>query len=125
MLDAGRRRGGVHRAAAGNASLAARATLAAAGLAFTAALLVLSLAVLRPRLGPVCRDDPEQVGRLAEHGRRGSPGRAVWADDFGPADLLALSRIADAKFRRLRVAVDLFAAGVVLLCGGLLAGVIA
>jgi hypothetical protein len=60
----------------------------------------------------------EQGGRLAEHGRHGSPERAVWADDFGPADLLALSRIADAKFRRLRVAVDLLAAGVMCCAAG-------
>jgi hypothetical protein len=110
----------------GHGPLAVRAILAAAGVAFTAAVLVLLLTVLRPRLGTAgwCRYaamTAEQAGHLAEHGRHGSPECAVQADDFGPADLLALARIADAKFRRLRLAVDLLAAGVVLLCAGMLA----
>ncbi|HMH91887.1 MAG TPA: hypothetical protein VK586_12495, partial [Streptosporangiaceae bacterium] len=43
--------------AAGHTPLAMRAITAAAGLAFTAAVLVLLVAVLRPRLGPAgwCR----------------------------------------------------------------------
>jgi len=116
--------------AAGHTPLAMRAITAAAGLAFTAAVLVLLVAVLRPRLDPagwsgMWAMTDEQAGHLAEHGRHGSPECAVSADDFGPADLLALSRIADAKFRRLRLAVDLLAAGVVLLCAGMLTAVIA
>lgn len=114
---------------AGHGPLAARTTAAAASLAFAGAVLVLLLAVLRPRLAGgigFCRwavMTTEAIAGQAEnagtpHGRRREAQQA-------PEALRVLSVITVGKYRRLRIAVDLAAAGVVLLAAGALAGAIA
>ena len=123
--------------AAGQGPVAARAATVAAGLAFTASALVLLLAVLRPTLGTAgfCRwavlstaEIESRAARREDAERAGGPstidaGRAARAD---AAELLrVLSVITVTKYRRLRVAVDLAAAGVVSLAVVAVTGVIA
>jgi Pycsar effector protein len=118
---------------AAHGPLAVRAAAAAAGLAFTAAVLVLLLAVLRPRFGGsgFCRYAALSQLAIRDLARYG------WTDDvqhgrprleahvLGPSDLSVLSKLAYAKYRRLRLAVDLMSAGVALLAAAVVAGVIA
>ena len=120
---------------AGHGPLAARAAFALAGLALAAAVLVVLLA-LRPRLGSAgfCRwaamsesdvrlscwrEDTDRIGGFA------AVEAARTAASAEVETLHALSVIAMAKYRRLRLAGDLAAAGVVLLAAAAVAGVIA
>jgi hypothetical protein len=113
----------------GHGPVAARAVLAAAGVVFAAAVLVL-LAALRPRFGTAgwCRYlslPAEAISDLDRHGRAGTyPAPALRARDLAVEDLGVLSRLAHAKYRRVRLAVDLVGAGVFLLGAGVVAGVI-
>jgi hypothetical protein len=115
---------------AGHGPFAARFILAAAGVVFAAAVLVL-LAVLRPKLGTAgwCRymaAEPADLRRLDKgEAVELAAGAGVWARDLGPEDLAVLTAITAVKFTRLRVAVDLIRAGIVLLAAGTVAGVIA
>ncbi len=122
---------------AGHGPAWARVTLATAGMLLTAAVLVLLLGVLRPRLGTTgfCRYaalSATQVERLFGTGHSddymGHEGRypdgTVHAEDIGAADLHILSCLTVRKQLWLGLAVMLIAVGVVLLAGGLLAGVI-
>lgn len=120
---------------AGHGPLAARAAFALAGLALTGAVLVVLLA-LRPRLGSVgfCRwaamsesdvrlltwqEDTDRIGGLpAVRAARTAAGAEA-------ETLHTLSVITMVKYRRLRLASDLAAAGVVLLAAAAVAGVIA
>jgi len=107
------------------------ATAAAAVLVFVRAVLVLLLTVLRPRFGGsgFCRYaamTTQHIASVVTIGRSGgSIFDGVWASDIGPDDLVTLARITHAKYRRLRAAVDLMAAGVVLLAAAVVAGLIA
>jgi hypothetical protein len=114
---------------AGRGPVAARAATALAGLVFGASVLVLLLTVLRPRLGTsgFCRwarlsaDEIRGGWRDAAEGVTGQ--RTAHAADAQDAETLrALSVIAVTKYRRLRLAVDLAAAGVVLLGAAAVAG---
>jgi hypothetical protein len=115
----------------GHGPAAARAVLAAAGVVFAAAVLVL-LAALRPRFGVAgwCRYlslSAEAISDLDRNGRTGTcPVPATLRTrDLAVEDLGALSRLAHAKYRRVRLAVDLVGAGVFLLGTGVVAGVMA
>jgi hypothetical protein len=119
--------------AAGHAPVAVRAAAVAAGLAFTASALVLLLAVLRPTLGSAgfCRwaalSAPEIEDCAEKHDDAESTGGipAVSAARADAAEVLqVLSVITVTKYRRLRVAVDLAAAGVALLAAVAVAGAI-
>jgi hypothetical protein len=115
----------------GHGPLAARAVLAAAGVVFAAAVLVL-LAALRPRSGTAgwCRYLDMSAGAIEDLNRNGhttlvsGPVRTVWARDLAVEDLGVFASLAHAKYRRVRLAVDVIGAGVILLAG-MLAGVIA
>jgi Family of unknown function (DUF5706) len=112
----------------GHGPVAARAVLAAAGVVFAAAVLVL-LAALRPRFGTAgwCRYlslTAEDISDLDRNGRTGTC-PATRACDLTAEDLGVFSRMAHAKYRRVRLAVDLIGAGVFLLGAGVVAGVIA
>jgi hypothetical protein len=115
----------------GHGPVAARAALTAAGVVFAAAVLVL-LAALRPRSGAAgwCRYlslPAEAISDLDRNGRTGDayPAPTTWARDLAVEDLGVFSRLAHAKYRRVRLAVDLIGAGVLLLGAGVVAGVIA
>jgi hypothetical protein len=116
---------------AGHGPAPVRAAVAAAGVAFTAAVLVLLLTVLRPCFGTAgwCRYaamTAEQIGNIGRHGWTGPHrGRGTSGAEMGPEDLVALARITGAKYRRFRVAVDLAAVGVVLLAIAVVGGAIA
>lgn len=124
--------------AAGHGPLAVRVADAAAGVVFAAGLLVL-LTVLRPRLGDrgwcrwavtdLARADlrslatghvvrPDVLGRSPH-------GLSISAADLALEDLPVFARLAAAKFRRVRIAVDLVSAGAVLLAAAIVTGVIA
>jgi hypothetical protein len=123
--------------AAGQAPVIVRAMTAVAGLAFAASALVLLLAVLRPALGHIgfCRwavlSTREIESRAKEQDDAGRTGGvpAIEAAQAARVDaaesLRVLSVIAVTKYRWLRLAVDLAAAGVVLLAGAAVAGVAA
>lgn len=117
---------------ASHGPLLVRAAAAGASLAFTGAVLVLLLAVLRPRLaGGVgfCRWaglNAAAIGQVAEKACMTGclPAERQAAADREAAEVLrVLSVLTVVKYRRLRLAVDLAAAGVVLLAAGALAGV--
>jgi hypothetical protein len=114
----------------GHGPVAARAVLAAAGVVFAAAVLVL-LAALRPRFGAAgwCRYlslPAEAISDLDRDGRAGThPAPVLRARDLAAEDLRVLSRLAHAKYGRVRLAVDLVGAGVFLLGAGVVTGVIA
>lgn len=101
----------------GDAPIAQRALLAAAGLVLTAATVLLLSGVLRPKLGPTgfrfwAALPPEEIA--AEIAAR---------DDLGPSELHVLSKICNTKNIRLRLAVDLIVVAVGLIGVGLVAGV--
>jgi hypothetical protein len=106
---------------AGHGPAAARAVVAFAGVAFAATVLVLLLTVLRPRLiGAVgfCRWADLSAGEISEHARQRAAARLRGPDRARAADaeaLRVLSVLTRAKYQRLRLAVDLAAAGVMLL----------
>lgn len=111
--------------------LVVRAVAAVSGLAFTAAVLVL-LAVLRPRLGTrgfclYATLTPAQISTLfgagALDGRVRTPGGEVSIQQLPADDLHTLSQIARRKYKHLRLAVDLMAAGVGLLTAAMVTGV--
>jgi hypothetical protein len=112
----------------GHGPLVARVILAAAGVLFAAAVAVL-LATLRPRLGTAgwCRYVPlteSDIWDLDSCGHTGDYPRELRTSTFGREDLAALVSITAVKFGRLRLAVDLTGAGVVLLAAGVVAGVV-
>lgn len=119
----------------GHGPVAVRLVLAVAGVVFAAAVLLL-LAVLRPRFGSGgwCRYAGlavDQVALLDDFGSvdvvdgAGQVDHTECVQDFAAEDLVVLSRILRVKYWRLRLAVDLASAGVVLLGAGIVAGVIA
>jgi hypothetical protein len=113
--------------AAGHGPVATRAVVVAAGLAFTGSVLVLLLAVLRPTLGTAgfCRWAVLSAGEIQARAKNwdgtqrtgGVPAmEAAHAARADAAELLrVLSVIAVTKYLRLRLAVDLAAAGAALL----------
>jgi len=114
--------------AAGQAShgpAVVRFAVALAGVIFGAAVLVLLLTVVRPRLGPggfCCWDTlnaTEIQSRVRETLAQGQ------ADADATELLHVLSVIAVTKYRRLRLAADLAAAGVVVLAAAGIAGAVA
>ncbi|RSN53317.1 Pycsar system effector family protein [Actinomadura sp. WAC 06369] len=101
-----------------------RITLGAAGLVLAAAAVVLLACVLRPRLGASgfrrwVAMDAVQVADC--HMEADQDLITSWQCE----DLVVLSRICDRKNRRLRLAVDLIAFGVLLIAAGVVVGVIA
>ena len=114
----------------GHGPVAARTAMAAAGMVFAAAVLVL-LAALRPRFGTAgwCRYlslSAEDISDLDRNGRTGTcPAPTTRAGDLAAEDLGVLARMTHAKYRRVRLAVDLVSAGVFLLGTRVVAGVIA
>jgi len=114
---------------AGHGPLAARVILAAAGVTFAAAVLVL-LRVLRPRFGNAgwCRYRQVPAAHLAGLGASGQapPGqRPGNPRDLMAEDLVVLAGLAMGKYRRVKLAVDLTSAGVILLAAGVVAAVFA
>lgn len=107
----------------GQSAVVARVFFAAAGLALTAAAMILLLAVIRPRLGPAgfCRYTEMTTNEVKGLFCAGS----VDADWIEATDLQHLSKLAKRKYVRLRLAVDFIAAGVALVALGAALGVIA
>jgi hypothetical protein len=113
----------------GQSAAVARLLFAAAGLALTTAAMILLLAVIRPRLGPVgfCRYvdlSVMQIDNLFRTGRT-VPGSEPRADTLEAVDLKFMSRLAARKYCWLRRAVDLIAVGVALVAAAALLEVIA
>lgn len=109
---------------AGPAPLAVRVLLGGAAVVLAVAAVVL-LAVIRPRLGTVgfCRYaamTSDEIRRMFTAGEASS----THERRFRAESLLTYSRITRRKYGRLRVAVDLLGAGVVLLGAGVVAGAI-
>jgi hypothetical protein len=114
----------------GHGPVAARAMLGLAGVVFAVAVLVL-LTALRPRFGTAgwCRYlslSAEEISDLNRNGRTGSyPAPTTRTCDLAVEDLAVFSRMARLKYQRVRLAVDLIGAGVVVLGAGVVAGVTA
>jgi Pycsar effector protein len=102
--------------------VAVQLLLAAAGIALAAAAVILLVCVLRPRLGTTSFCDyAGQSGREILAALADRDLQHVRAEDLG-----VISEIAHRKFVRLRLAVDLTVAAVLLLAvSGLVSGVIA
>lgn len=104
----------------GSAPNAERVILALAGLILAAATMLLLAGVLRPRLGTTgfrywARLDPTTIAEQVT-----KPGASV---RLGTADLQTLAKICDAKYTRLRWAVDLIIGAVGLIGVGLVVGI--
>lgn len=107
-------------AVSGRAPVVERVLLVAAAAALASSALVLLLQALRPRLGGsgFCRWSAMEPGQVLQDLADVDPAR------HHAGELAVLSAIALRKFRAVRMAVDLMAAGMVLLAAAIVAGVI-